>query len=145
MIPTTQGSHKSSKSHTSTVKNLNGILGSRWAEFIKHFYQCLDKYDEDEFLEEWNQLKVKYSLTSKYLLKMDKNLARWVPCYNHHLFMADMFTTEREESMNSLMKGYMDATVSLTKFLAAFESALDQRKEDEQFAKFRENNKAILL
>src|ERR1044071_945449 len=110
------------------VKNLNGVLGSKWAEFIKHFYQCLDKYDEKEFLEEWNQLKVLYPLTSKYLLKMDKNLTRWAPCYNRKLFMADMTTTGRGESMNSLMKGYMDATVSLTKFLKAFESALEQRK-----------------
>lgn len=64
------------------VKNLNGILESKWSEFIKHFYQCLDKYDEEEFLAEWNNLKVTYPSTSKYLLKMDKNLARWAPCHN---------------------------------------------------------------
>ena|SRR6266498_3071273 len=56
------------------IKNLNRVLGSSWAEFIKHFYQCLDKYDEKEFLKEWNKLKITYPLTSKYLLKMDKNL-----------------------------------------------------------------------
>jgi zinc finger SWIM domain-containing protein 3 len=127
------------------VKNLNGTLGFKWAEFIKCFYQCLDKYDEDEFLAEWNLLKIKYPLASKYLLKMDKNLARWAPCYNRKLFMADMSTTGRGESMNSLMKGYMDSTVSLTKFLKAFESALDQRKENKEFAKFCEDNKAIAL
>ena len=103
------------------IKNLNGTLGFKWAEFIKCFYQCLDKYDENEFLEEWNLLKTKYPLASK----MDKNLARWAPCYNRKLFMADMITTGRGELMNSLMKGYMNSTVSLTKFLKAFELALD--------------------
>src|SRR2546421_666264 len=105
-------------SYENVVKNLNGTLGFKWAEFIT---------------------------ASKHLLKMDKNLARWAPCYNRKLFMADMTTTGRGESMNSLMKGYMDATVSLTKFLKAFESALDQRKNDKKFAKFREENKSIAL
>jgi hypothetical protein len=127
------------------VKNLNGVLGFKWAEFIKFFYQCLDEYDEDKFLEKWNQLKVNYPLADKYLRKMDKNLTRWAPCYNRHLFMADMSTTQRGESMNSLMKGYMDATTSLTNFLKAFESALEQRKEDIEFAKFCEDNKTVSL
>ncbi len=43
------------------------------------------------------------------------------------------------------MKDYIDAMIFLIKFLTAFESALDQRKKNEQFAKFHENNKATLL
>ena len=86
-----------------------------------------------------------FPLSSKYLIKMDKNLTRWAPCYNRQLFMADMFTTQRGESMNSLMKEYMDVTTSLTAFLKAFESALEQRKDDVEFKKFYENNKIISL
>ena len=59
--------------------------------------------------------------------------------------MADMFTIQRGESMNSLMKGYMDATTSLINFLKAFESALKQRKEDADLAKFCEDNKVVSL
>ena len=47
--------------------------------------------------------------------------------------------------MNSLMKGYMDATTSLMNFLKAFESALEQRKEGTELAKFCELNNVILL
>jgi hypothetical protein len=39
--------------------------------------------------------------------------------------MADMTTTQSGESMNSLMKEYMDATTLLTNFLKAFESVLE--------------------
>ena len=127
------------------VKNLNGTLGFKWSEFINFFYQCLDEYEEDGFLEKWNQLKTRYPLVSKYLEKMNKNLKRWAPCYNRHLFMADMTTTQRGESMNSLMKGYMDSTTSLVDFLKAFESALEIRKEDAEFTKFCEENKNISL
>src|SRR4051794_30101538 len=90
-------------------------------------------------------IKMKYPSTTKYLRKMDKNLTRWAPCYNRQLFIADMSTTQRGESMNSLMKGYMDATTSLTNFLKEFESALEQRKEDANLVKFCEDNKVVLL
>ncbi|CAG8609227.1 2600_t:CDS:2, partial [Funneliformis caledonium] len=127
------------------VKNLNGILEFKWVEFIKFFYQCINNYDENDFLEKWEQLKTNYPSTIKYLRKMDKNLTRWTPCYNKQIFMADMSTTQRGESMNSLMKGYMDATTSLMNFLKAFESALEQRKEDADLAKFCGDNKVISL
>ena len=47
--------------------------------------------------------------------------------------------------MNSLMKGYMDATTSLMNFLKAFESALEQKKEDIELAKFCEVNNVVSL
>lgn len=56
------------------AKNKNEILGFKWPELKKNFYQCLDEYDEDEFLEKWNQLKIKYLLASKYLEKMNRNI-----------------------------------------------------------------------
>src|SRR3989440_65888 len=102
------------------TKNLNGILGVKWLEFIKSFYKCIDEYEEEGFLNRWEQLKANYPAAVKYLSKMDKNLKYWAPCYNRKIFMADMTTTRRGESMNNLMKGYMDATTSLTTFLKAF-------------------------
>ncbi|CAG8744460.1 19974_t:CDS:2 [Gigaspora margarita] len=59
--------------------------------------------------------------------------------------MADITTTQREESMNNLMKGYMDAMTSLTTFLKPFELVLEQRKEATKFIKYQENNKSIKL
>jgi len=47
--------------------------------------------------------------------------------------MADMTTTQRDESMNNLMKGYLDASTSLTTFITAFESALDAQNENTEF------------
>lgn len=120
------------------MKNLNGALESSWAKFIKDFYKCLDEYDEEDFMKKWTCLKTNYPSATKYLIKMDKNLQYWAPCHNRKIFMADMTTTQRGESMNNLMKGYMDATTSLSTFLKAFESALDQRKEDLEFMKYRE-------
>ncbi|CAG8725198.1 7592_t:CDS:2, partial [Funneliformis caledonium] len=63
-------------------------------------------YDENDFLEKWEQLKTNYSLTIK------------------------------GEFMNSLMKGYINAITFLMNFLKAFESALEQKKKDADLAKF---------
>jgi len=58
------------------IKNLNRILRFKWLEFIKFFYKYLDEYDESKFLEKWNQLKIMFPLSSKYLIKIDKNLTQ---------------------------------------------------------------------
>ncbi|CAG8777385.1 9620_t:CDS:2, partial [Gigaspora margarita] len=98
------------------IKNLNGVLESDWAMFIKSFYKCLNEYEESNFVEKWEQLKTHYPKAVKYLSKMDKNLKR-----------------------------YMDAITSLTTFLKAFESAIEQRKEAAEFIKYQENNETIKL
>ncbi len=59
--------------------------------------------------------------------------------------MADMTITQREESMNSLIKDYIDSITSLVDFLKVFESALEIRKDDAEFIKFCEENKNTLL
>ena len=58
--------------------------------------------------------------------------------------MADMVSTQRGESMNNLMKGYMDASTSLLEFISAFESALEMRKESSEFLEYKQNNYNIL-
>ncbi|CAG8462652.1 147_t:CDS:2 [Scutellospora calospora] len=122
------------------IKNLHSKLGSKWARFIQQFYKCFDEYDEDNFKIQWEKLKSDFPESVNYLSKMDKNIQQWAPCFNRKFFMADMTTTQRGESMNNLMKGYMDATTSLTAFLKAFENALEHNKENVEFIKYQENN-----
>ena len=71
---------------------------------------------------------------------MDK---KWACCYNQDVFMADMTTTQCGESMNNLLKYYMDSTTSLSTFLEAFTSTLEACDEAEEFLKFKEENYAL--
>src|SRR3954469_9678029 len=59
--------------------------------------------------------------------------------------MADMITTQRKKSMNNLIKGYMDASTSLSSFLSAFMSALEIRRESVEFFKYKEIGCDIFL
>ena len=55
-----------------------------------------------------------------------------------------MTTTQRGESMNNMMKGYLDASTSLMKFIAAFQSALDAQNKKTEFRVYQQNNFNIL-
>ncbi|CAG8778418.1 3059_t:CDS:2, partial [Gigaspora margarita] len=125
------------------MKNLISKLGNQWSNFIKRFYKCLEECDQITFNEMWNFLKNDYSKAVAYLVQMKKTVNKWAACYNHNIFMADMTTTQRGESMNHLMKGYMDATTSLLAFIQAFETALDSCKEYIELEIYRQDNNNI--
>ena len=49
-----------------------------------------------------------------------------------------MSSSQRAESMNKLLKGFLDSKTILTEFLAGFERALERREEAEDIAAVRE-------
>ena len=49
-----------------------------------------------------------------------------------------MSSSQRAESMNKLLKGFLDSKTILTEFLAGFERALERREEAEDIAATRE-------
>jgi hypothetical protein len=120
------------------IKNLANILGTKWREFTKSFYECIREYEVDAFMIKWQQLKENFSDSKPHLERMDKIKEKWAPCFIRDTFLADMTSTQCGESMNNLMKGYMSATHSLLDFLKAFESALEQRENDLQLAKYKQ-------
>ena len=97
-----------------------------------------------EFLSNWEVLKTSYPSTATYLSRMERTKEKWAACYNHDTFMADMTTTQRGESMNNMMKGYLDASTSLMKFITAFQSALDAQNEKTEFRVYQQNNFNII-
>ena len=126
------------------MKNLSSKLSTNWSIFIKEFYKCLGEMDISRFLSQWDLLKTSYPSASSYLLRMERTKEKWAACYNHNIFMADMTTTQREKSMNNMMKGYLDASTSLVSFITAFQSALDAQNEKTEFRVYQQNNFNIL-
>jgi hypothetical protein len=125
------------------MKNLLNVLGPRWATFLQNFHDCLRETDKDDFHTKWETMKNEYPEANRYLLKMERKVTRWAPCYSCDVFIADMATSQRAESMNSMLKHYMDANTSLNTFLQAFTSALEARAEAANFAKYKEANFAL--
>ena len=115
------------------MKNLSAKLGNNWTSFIKDLYKCFGEMDTSEFLSQWNIIKTSYPLASTYLSRMEKTKEKWAACFNCNVFMADMNTTQRGESMNNMIKGYLDASTSLMTFITAFQLALDAQNEKTEF------------
>lgn len=118
--------------------NLMSKLGSNWQSFLSNFYSCLYKTKEENFNLAWTSLKAKFPDAVSYLKTLEKHKEKWAICFNQNVFMAEMSTTQRAESMNNLMKGYVNATTSMSTFLNAFESALDSRQQTVEFSKYKE-------
>ncbi|CAB5343108.1 unnamed protein product [Rhizophagus irregularis] len=118
--------------------NLMSKLGSKWQLFLRNFYGCLYETEEVNFNSAWDSLKVEFPDTVTYLKTLEKHKEKWAVCFNQNIFMAEMSTTQRAESMNNLMKGYINATTSMSTFLNAFESALDSRQQTIEFSQYKE-------
>ena len=93
----------------------------------------------------WQQLKIKFPDSKAHLDRMDKVKEKWAPCYNRDTFLADMTSTQCGESMNNLMKCYMNSTNSLLDFLKAFEFAMEQCDVDLQLIKYRQDQFNVIL
>ncbi|CAG8790781.1 7472_t:CDS:2 [Cetraspora pellucida] len=112
------------------------------------FYYYNTKHQECDqitFNELWNSLKNDYPKAVAYLVQMEKTVDKWAACYNHNVFMADMTTTQQGESMNHLIKGYMDATTLLSAFIQAFKTALDSHKECIELEIYQQDNNNIIF
>ncbi|CAB4405288.1 unnamed protein product [Rhizophagus irregularis] len=101
--------------------------------------------DISKFLSQWDVIKTSYPLASTYLSRMEKTKEKWAACFNCNVFIADMTTTQHEESMNNMMKGYLDASTSLMTFITAFQSALNAQMEKTEFYVYQQDNFNVLL
>ncbi|CAG8529883.1 11368_t:CDS:2, partial [Scutellospora calospora] len=101
--------------------NMTSKLGVKYNEFHKNLIKCFNHcIDQNQFEEQLNSIveNEDYSEASAYL--------------KDHFF-ADMFSTQRGESMNKLLKSFLDCKIRLTDFLAAFKQAFDHREEAKLF------------
>ncbi|KAG8380848.1 hypothetical protein BUALT_Bualt06G0059100 [Buddleja alternifolia] len=106
--------------------------------FARAFSGCMyDHEDEEEFIDAWNKMIVKYSLQNNdWLQRMFQLRKKWVLVYGQETFCADMSTTQRSESMNNVIKKYVSYKTNLFEFFEHFERLLKDRRYKESRADF---------
>ncbi|XP_027169197.1 protein FAR-RED IMPAIRED RESPONSE 1-like [Coffea eugenioides] len=111
-------------------------LASQWP--TNH---CIYDYEnENDFLEGWSEMLKMYCLEdNKWLKKMFDIKEKWALVYGRETFCADMTTTQRSESMNSVIKKYVSYKHDLLEFFEHFQRLLDDRRYDESVTDFRGN------
>ncbi|KAF2910396.1 hypothetical protein DAI22_11g097066 [Oryza sativa Japonica Group] len=88
-------------------KHLAGVV-KEYKKFNADFQNCIyDKEEEDEFINAWNRM-------------LEKNT-----------FSADMSGTQRSESMNNELKGYISVKYDILTFLEHFDRLLSDKRYEE--------------
>ncbi|XP_073153327.1 protein FAR1-RELATED SEQUENCE 5-like [Henckelia pumila] len=108
-------------------------------DFAKDFSSCIyDLEEEDDFLTAWQELLNKYDLQgNQWMDRMFKIKEKWSLVYGRQIFCADMTTTQRSESMNSVLKKYVNHKHDLLEFFKRFRRLINDRCYEELKADLR--------
>ncbi|XP_071939829.1 protein FAR-RED IMPAIRED RESPONSE 1-like [Coffea arabica] len=98
--------------------------------FAADFSHCIYGYEnENDFFEGWSEMLKMYGLEdNKWLKKMFDIKEKWILVYGRETFCADITTTQRSESMNSVIK-----------------KLLDDHRYDESVVDFRGNQSTLAM
>ncbi|XP_062114158.1 protein FAR1-RELATED SEQUENCE 5-like [Humulus lupulus] len=132
--------------YQNAAKHLNNVF-EKFREFSKEFSNCIYDYDEEsEFVEAWNNMLIKYDLEGNDWLKQMYDLReKRALVYGRETFCADMTTTQRSESMNNAIKGFVSYKHNLLRFFENFERLLDYRRYEELQADFKATQRKVKL
>ncbi|XP_055961887.1 protein FAR1-RELATED SEQUENCE 5-like [Mercurialis annua] len=102
--------------------------------------------DEDEWLQAWNSMLNKYMLTdNKWCSGIFEVRKKWAMVYGRHMFTADMKSTQRSESMNNVLKKYLDAKNNFIHFFDNYDRLLSDKRYDELLIEFRMRERVPVL
>nr|ABA92085.1 transposon protein, putative, unclassified [Oryza sativa Japonica Group] len=113
-------------------KHLAGVV-KEYKKFNADFQNCIyDKEEEDEFINAWNRMLKKYDLQeNKWLERLFQKKEQWALVYGRNTFSADMSGTQRSESMNNELKGYISVKYDILTFLEHFDRLLSDKRYEE--------------
>jgi zinc finger SWIM domain-containing protein 3 len=119
-------------------KHLAGCVKD-YKKFNSDFQNCIyDQEEEEEFIKAWHQLLDKYELQqNKWLQRIFDKRHQWALVYDRNTFSADMSTTQRNESFNNELKGYISVKYDMLTFFEHFDRLLGDKRYEEVKCDFR--------
>ncbi|XP_026384869.1 protein FAR1-RELATED SEQUENCE 5-like [Papaver somniferum] len=111
------------------MKNLSNVT----KEFVSEFNKCLYGYERiEEFDLGWATMLKNHNLEkNKWLSTLYGKRECWDSVYTRDIFCADMYTTQRSESINSYFDGFLRRDMPLCEFVWQFLRAVVARREVE--------------
>ncbi|XP_026392399.1 protein FAR1-RELATED SEQUENCE 9-like [Papaver somniferum] len=120
------------------AKHLNHVF-EKFDNFAKEFSNCVYDYEEEkEFIDAWKNMLEKYKLQdNEWLSRLFNIKEKWALVYGRNTFSAEITTTQRSESLNSLVKKYVNYKYDMLRFFRRFEGLVDDRRYEELKADFK--------
>nr|KYP45326.1 Protein FAR1-RELATED SEQUENCE 5 [Cajanus cajan] len=119
--------------YQNALKKLSIVFG-KFQDFSKDFNKCIYEYEEEEeFIIAWNNMLEKYDLKDNSWLKQTFALKeKWALVYGRENFCVDMTTTQRNESMNNVIKKYVSYQHDLIRLFHHFQRMVEDRRYEER-------------
>jgi len=111
--------------YQNAAKHLNHVFHSS-NHFAYDLGNCVYDYeDEDEWLDAWNNMLKEYDLLdNEWLTEIFSVKEKWAMVYGRHMFTTDMKSTQRSESVNSVLKKYLKPKYDLLQFFGHYSRLL---------------------
>nr|XP_023916993.1 protein FAR1-RELATED SEQUENCE 5-like [Quercus suber] len=124
--------------YQNAAKRLHHIFNSS-NQFRNDFGNCVyDFEDKNEWIVAWNDMLETFDLTDNpWLCEMFDVKEKWCMVYGRHMFTADMKSTQRSESMNSVLKKYLKSKHGLLQFFGHYSRVLPDKRSQELQAEFK--------
>lgn len=121
------------------VKEFLGALYGKQSEFRADFHRLVSEmYTEDEFEKGWATLIVRHGLQKQsFLTQIYEVRRKWAKPYFRDVFCANMTSTQRSESANHVLKGYVPPGCPMHLFVKQYEKLQFDRDSDESFQEKR--------
>ncbi|XP_055959717.1 protein FAR1-RELATED SEQUENCE 5-like [Mercurialis annua] len=115
--------------YQNAAKNLSHVFHSS-KQFAYDFSSRVYGYEEeDKWLQAWDDMLNKYMLTDNTWCNGIFEVRRkWAMVCGRHMFTADMMSTQRSESMNNVLKKYLDAKNNFTHFFDNYNRLLSDKR-----------------
>jgi len=117
------------------VRECVGPKYTQIREFRDEFHKMLNEMlTIDEFEKAWQQLLIKYGLTTNpFLQQVYETRHMWVKSYFKGVFCARMTSTQRSESANHMLKNLVQPNCPLHQFIQQYNKLQYIRDEEENY------------
>jgi len=123
------------------MKALRPLLGEDYADFSKRFWEVSEITSETFFEVALNQLLLTYECAKPYVSTLFLSKEKWAYAYTHQHFLAGISSTQRQESINFVVKNELIKNGEMSNILDAFdridervmEKALKERIRDDLY------------
>ena len=116
-------------------------------EFRDEFHKMLNEMlTIDEFEKTWQQLLIKYGLTTNpFLQQVYETRHMWVKSYFKGVFCARMTSTQRSESANHMLKNLVQPNCPLHQFIQQYNKLQYIRGEEENYQEKKQDWYVLLI
>jgi len=120
-------------------KNLKGILGKRYFEFMHDFWLVRNALTEETFERLWPLLLTKYPDTNTYLGTYYSNRSKWAWPWMALEFSDGVQSTQRVKNQQHIIKACLSSNPALVDVVRCIKDRIERQKTISEYNQFKQS------